>query len=65
MSLYAKARLTNYEGTNYSPNWSPDGGQIKFRSKRGGDFDIYVMDADGSDVTRLTIHRADDYYPVW
>jgi Tol biopolymer transport system component len=51
-------------GTNESPNWSPDGTKIAFHSNRrnpgSGDFAIYVMDADGSDLQVLT-----DTYNVW
>lgn len=36
------------------PAWSPDCGTIAFRSGRDGDKEIYLMDADGSDVRRLT-----------
>jgi hypothetical protein len=34
--------------------WSPDGTRIAFTSDRSGTEGIYLMDADGSDVTRLT-----------
>src|SRR5690606_2967109 len=33
---------------------SPDGSRIVFTSSRDGDLDIYTMNADGSDVRRLT-----------
>jgi RTX calcium-binding nonapeptide repeat (4 copies)/WD40-like Beta Propeller Repeat len=43
------------------PRWSPDGKRIVFASTRSGEIsggveqeDLYVMQADGSDVTRLT-----------
>ena len=49
--------------------WSPDRQKIAFNSTRDstrdGDFEIYVMDADGSDVQRLTRHRGLDGFPVW
>lgn len=38
------------------PAWSPDCRTIAFRSGRDGDKEIYLMNADGSDVRRLT-HR--------
>jgi hypothetical protein len=44
---------------------------ILFSSKRDGDFDIYVMDADGSNVRQLTRNaskgenEADDGSPSW
>ena len=56
--------------------WSPDRQKIAFNSTRdsnsssptrtpNGNFEIYVMDADGSNVQRLTRHRGLDGYPVW
>jgi CubicO group peptidase (beta-lactamase class C family) len=47
------------------PQWSPDGSQIAFASTRNGREDIYVMDADGSNVRRLTHHSAVDADPTW
>jgi TolB protein len=35
-------------------SWSPDGARIAFISDRDGTDDLYVMDADGSDVRQLT-----------
>ncbi|HEY8218427.1 MAG TPA: hypothetical protein VIH82_14915 [Acidimicrobiia bacterium] len=40
-------------------------GKIVFSSDRNGNVDIYVMDADGSDVTRLTTDPAVDSEPSW
>ena len=40
-------------------------GKIAFYSNRGGDFDIYVMNPDGSDVSQLTNNPADEYLPLW
>jgi Tol biopolymer transport system component/C-terminal processing protease CtpA/Prc len=42
------------------PVWSRDGRHIAFASDRFGDLDIFVMNADGSDLSRLTFHSADD-----
>ena len=49
------------------PAWSPDGARIAFASTRGGggNIDIYVMNADGGGVTRVTDHRAPDQDPAW
>jgi TolB protein len=47
------------------PKWSPDGRRISFVSSRGGSFDLWVMNADGTNVTRLTDHPANDYDPIW
>jgi len=46
--------------------WSPDGTRIAFKSTRaGGNWDIYVMDANGANVTQLTNTPANDHDPVW
>jgi len=48
-----------------NPRWSPDGRRVAFKSTRGGNYDIYVMDADGANVARVTDHAAPDHDPVW
>lgn len=55
-----------------APKWSPDGGRIVFASTRAtaadpspGDFEIFVMNADGSDPRQLTFNAADDVDPAW
>ena len=40
-------------------------GQIAFTSTRDGNYEIYVMNADGSGVTRLTNNSAYDFEPAW
>ena len=50
---------------DFYPAWSPDGSQIAFYSTRDGDREIFVMDADGSNVTQLTDNSAQDRYPQW
>ena len=48
------------------PVWSPDGTQIAFRSERDGNREIYLMQADGSGQTNLTLAPdAEDTFPVW
>jgi TolB protein len=36
------------------PSFSPDGSKLVFSSSADGDFDIYVMNVDGTQVTQLT-----------
>lgn len=62
------AQLTS--GRNHHdqhPRWSPDGRRISFESTRqgGNQFDLYVMDANGANVTRVTDHPANDFDPIW
>lgn len=52
-------QLTDTRGTNYGAAWSPDGARIAFTSTRDGtdaelEFELYVMNADGSEQTNLT-----------
>jgi hypothetical protein len=50
-------RLTNNNGRNFRPVWSPDGQRIAFTTYASGqseESDIYTMDADGSNVVRRT-----------
>jgi len=47
-------------------SWSPDGGRIAFGGQTPDDgYDIYSMDVDGTDVTRLTTDSAGDCCPAW
>src|SRR5262249_54256229 len=47
------------------PSFSNDGTHIAFTSWRDGNAEIYVMDADGSHIRRLTDHPAFDNFPVF
>ena len=46
------------------PNGSA-GGAIAFSSDRDGNFEIYVMNPDGSNQQRLTRAPGDDMWPCW
>jgi TolB protein len=55
------------QGQSVLPAVSPDGTRIAFASTRegNGNFDIYVMNRDGSNVRRLTTNPASDVSPTW
>jgi Tol biopolymer transport system component len=48
-----------------APDWSPDGARIAFASERDGNWEIYTMNADGSQPQRLTVNEAQDLDPTW
>lgn len=52
-------------GVGHSPAWSPDGRKIAFVSARDGNAEIYVMEADGSNVRRVTDDPLENGYPRW
>ncbi len=56
---------TGGEWDDEQPRWSPDGRRVAFKSNRNGSYNLYVMDADGRNVVRLTDHAANDHDPTW
>ena len=52
-------------GINEDPAFSPDGSQVAFRSNRSGDYEIYRINVDGSNILRLTTSAGTDEYPVY
>lgn len=58
-------RLTRHAANDRHPAWSPDGGRIAFESDRDGNWELYLMLSDGSQLRRLTEHPASDRYPAW
>ena len=70
-----QTRLTDNPAYDMSPVWSPDGTQIAFDTQRdifppkedgvGPEFEIHVINADGSGDTRLTDNMQEDRFPTW
>jgi Tol biopolymer transport system component len=56
--------LTNNAVPDYWPAWSPNGAKIAFNSLRNTTQNIYVMNADGSNETKVTSQAADSS-PAW
>ncbi len=48
------ARLTDNDVHDTAPRWSPDGSMIAYSAFDGKDWDIFVMNADGSDKRNLS-----------
>ena len=47
-------KLTNYEGYEMFPKFSPDGKQIAFTGQYDGNTEVYLMPANGGEPQRLT-----------
>lgn len=69
-------RLTNNSVEDGAPVWSPDGSKIAFYSALDEpdpdhcsyadcNYEIYTMNSDGSEVTRLTDSPTKDWWPAW
>ena len=48
-----------------TPSWSPDGAQLVFTGYSGGLSDLFLVNADGSDLRRLTNDKYADLHPAW
>src|SRR5262249_35916852 len=46
-------------------SWSPDGSRLVFQSSAAGNFDLYVIDRDGSNLRVLAASPADDITPAF
>ncbi len=51
--------------TGFQPAWSPDGSRIVFGSGVGRKAEIFVVNADGTNLARLTDNRVEDLLPAW
>jgi hypothetical protein len=59
--------LTDDEWYDQSPAWSPDGSRIAYAASDQSDYawEIFTMNADGSDQRRITDFPGYDMGPVW
>jgi Tol biopolymer transport system component len=53
------------DASNIQAALAPDRTQVAFSSNRNGNFDIYVMDADGQRLRRVTATPAQEGEPAW
>ena len=57
-----------FDGDDAKPTWSPDGTRIAFARSRGEQkrpSAVFVMDADGSSLQRITPRGLNAYRPAW
>jgi TolB protein len=65
-------QVTTIPGISEYPSWSPDSSQIVFHCTFGkrlssgtGDFEICIVNADGSNLIQLTDTEGGNKYPAW
>ncbi len=57
--------VANYRGSNSAPAWSPDGKQLAAVLTKDGSSQIYLMNADGTNLRRITFSDAIDTEPFF
>ncbi|MBA4383864.1 MAG: hypothetical protein C0410_03950 [Anaerolinea sp.] len=57
--------LTNSSGHSQYPQFSPDSNYLLYMSNRVGNYEIYVLDLNSGNETRITNNPSFDYFPVW
>lgn len=70
-----KRRLTSNGATNWAPSWHPDGERIVFSSNMddwredikayGHNFELYLINSDGSGLERITYNQVFDSFPMF
>ena len=58
-------QLTNNDNDDWAAVLSPHGNRIAFTSNRDGDYEIFVMDLDGTNLQQLTDNDDFDSSPAW
>lgn len=58
-------RLTYDAKNNETPSWSPDGSLVVFSSRRTGRDEVYIMKADGSQISKITDLPGEASQPDW
>jgi Tol biopolymer transport system component len=65
LSTAGLKKLTDNAWDNRYPRWSPDGRRIAFSADPKGNFDIFIMDADGGRPLAVTSSPEDDLAVAW
>ena len=62
-------QITHLGGANFAPAWTPDGRRIIFASNahdpRGRNFDIYLVNLDGTGLEQVTFNETFDGFPMF
>ncbi|HZP48606.1 MAG TPA: hypothetical protein VFB07_08730 [Vicinamibacterales bacterium] len=65
MNLETRAVTKLTEGYDNFPLWSPRGDLIMFSRQADGDYEIYTVRPDGTDVKRVTFSKGNDAHMGW
>ena len=65
LSTGARRAFARFSGLNTSAAVSPDGRRVAMILSKGGSPDVYVCNADGSGLLRLTATPEDESTPTW
>lgn len=58
--------LTNDTPFDRYPRWSPDGKRIAFASDRSGNYEVWLMDSDGTNLNQITTFTQNQgSFPIW
>ncbi|MCF6217153.1 MAG: Tol-Pal system beta propeller repeat protein TolB [Gammaproteobacteria bacterium] len=57
--------VSNHQGINGAPAWSPDGKQLALTLSKGTNPDIYILDLASNKLQRITKNYAIDTEPSW
>lgn len=60
-----REQITNFEGLNGAPAWSPDGSRLAFVLSKDGNPDIYVMNMASRQLSRVTNGQGINTEPFW
>jgi Tol biopolymer transport system component len=62
-------QVTKLGGANFAPSWTPDGRRLVFASNhlnpRGRDFDIFMVNVDGTGLEQITFNDTFDGFPMF
>jgi len=65
ISMKGLEKLTDNDWQDEYPVWSPDGKKIAFSANPNGNYDIFTMKADGSDIRQITTSSRKEMTPAW
>jgi len=61
----AVRQLNVHDGIDGAISWSPSGGQIVFDSRRDNEWNLFLMNVDGSNETQLTFSQKSSRHPYF